>query len=73
MKKEREFQSNKRYVFTTKRYKKAERDYKFHAVWVDICNGQEVIIKGKYDGRIKVNGDTFFVSPNWCKCIGEVK
>lgn len=60
------------YVFTKKKYMK--ESCKTHSksvinvnskIWVNIINGNEVIVNGKCSGNV----GEMLVVPEWCKCI----
>jgi hypothetical protein len=58
-----------KYVFTKKKFIKGlgKKEYRDSKHWVDSINGNEVEAMGSDDGKIA----EYFISSNWCKCIGK--
>lgn len=63
------FREGHKYVFTKKKFIQSEgkKWYKFSKDRVDICNGRNVNVLNKEDGKAL----GFLISPKWCKCVGK--
>lgn len=68
--KRREFRQGLKYVFTTKRFKRAAKRAGFYhdskrSGWFKDCNGLEVYVIDSLNGEVR----GYFVEPDWCKVI----
>ena len=69
----KKFVKGNTYVFTTKIYKKSSHEKCKAGSWSCRCNGNVVEVDNEGNGSIpsKASAFSFFIVPEWCKCIKQ--